>query len=92
MQFAKPRRVHAVRVYWFDDGESGACRVPASWTLSQRSGDAWTPVKLAPPSRYGTEKDGWNAVDFEPVETGALRIDVELAPKSSAGVLEWQVE
>jgi DUF1680 family protein len=92
MQFAKPRRVHSVRVYWFDDGDRGGCRVPASWTLAQRSGDAWMPVKLAPGSRFGTERDAWNAAEIDPVETGALRIELELAPKFSAGLLEWQVE
>jgi hypothetical protein len=60
--------------------------------LSQRVGDAWTPVKLAPASRWGTAKDAWNEVEFEPVETSAVRIDVELAPKYSGGLLEWQVE
>ena len=92
MRFAKPRRVHAVRVYWFDDGDRGACRAPAAWTLSQRVGDAWTPMKLALASRWGTAKDAWNEVELEPVETSAVRIDVELAPKCSGGMLEWQVE
>jgi hypothetical protein len=33
-----------------------------------------------------------NEVMFEPVQTDALRIEVEFQPEFSGGVLEWDVQ
>lgn len=91
--FDKPRRVSAVEVYWFDDGRINRhCRVPASWQLLYREGDQWKPVTGA--GKYGTAKDQYNRVTFDPVETSALRIEVQLDPSGpwSGGILEWKVE
>ncbi len=41
---------------------------------------------------FGTEKDRPNKASFEAVNTDALRLEVELQPDFSAGVLEWKVE
>jgi hypothetical protein len=92
MDFKKPRAVHSVRVYWYDDGARGRCRAPRAWSVSRRVGSEWKPVALTPSSKYANAIDAWNAVEFEPIETDALRIDVELQPNFSAGVLEWEVE
>jgi len=92
MDFQKPRTVHSVRVYWYDDGARGRCRVPRTWSLSHREGSEWKPVMLKASSKYANAIDAWNAVEFEPVEADALRIDVELQPNFSAGVLEWEIE
>ena len=43
-EFAKPRKVSAVEVYWFDDESTkGLCRVPKSWELhfQDASGREW---------------------------------------------------
>ena len=32
------------KVYWFDDTGRGACRLPASWQIEYRDGEAWKPV------------------------------------------------
>jgi hypothetical protein len=88
--FAEPRKVSSVDVYWFDDTGRGGCRVPASWRLLYRAGDRWTPVTAAGP--FGVAKDRFNKVTFEPVTTKALRLEVELQPDASAGVLEWRVD
>jgi hypothetical protein len=92
MELAKPRTVRAVRVYWFDDSGRGSCRVPLAWSLARRVGTEWKPAVLAANAKYGTALDAWNRVELEPVETDALRLDVELAPGFSGGVLEWEVE
>lgn len=89
-QFDKPRKLSQTEVYWFDDGPSGGrCRTPASWRLLYRQGDKWLPVDGA--SAYGVDKDQFNAVKFDEVETDALRIEVKLRDKFSSGVLEWRV-
>ena len=40
---------------------------------------------------FGTRLDTANLVEFEPVETTAIRIEVKLRPDLSAGILQWQV-
>lgn len=90
-EFPTPQKVKAVEVYWFDDGRIGRhCRVPQSWQLLYREGDQWKPVEGA--SGYGVEQDKFNRVTFKPVVTKALRIEAQLQPKWSAGILEWKVE
>lgn len=88
--FAKPAKVSTAGVYWFDDTGRGACRVPASWKLLYKSGDEWKPVEAT--GALGVEKDQYNTVAFTPVETDALRLEVQLQPEWSGGILEWKVE
>ena len=85
-----PQRVQAAQVYWFDDTGTGQVRVPASWRLLYREGDAWKPAANA--SAYGVEKDRYNEVRFDPVTTTGLRLEVTLQKEWSAGVQEWRVE
>jgi len=88
--FAKPATVSHVEVYWFDDTGRGACRTPVSWKLLYKSGKDWKPVEGA--GNYGLAKDQFNKVTFTPVETDALRLEVQLQPQYSGGILEWKVE
>jgi uncharacterized protein len=50
----------------------------------------WQPVKGA--VAYPAEMDRFNRVTFDPIETKALRMEVELQPEWSSGILEWKVE
>ena len=89
--FDEPREASGVSVYWFDDRHSGGqCRVPASWRVLYRDGDAWTPVATSDP--FTTERDQFNTVTFEAVRTDALRLEIQLQPDYSAGVLEWAID
>ena len=88
--FAQTAKISSAQVYWFDDTDRGACRVPASWKLLYRSGTTWKPVEGASP--YGLAKDQYNKVTFTPVETSALRLEAQLQPQFSGGILEWRVE
>ncbi|MHC4081322.1 MAG: glycoside hydrolase family 127 protein [Planctomycetota bacterium] len=88
--FDEPRWVSSTSVYWFDDTGVGRCRVPATWRLLYRQDDAWKPVPA--PSGYGVQRDVYNRVEFDPVETSALRIEVQLRPDCSGGILEWRFE
>jgi uncharacterized protein len=89
-EFEKPRKVKGVSVYWFDDTAVGACRVPESWKLMYQDGEKWKPVADA--TAFGTAADQYNRVAFAPVTTRALRIEVQLQPKYSGGILEWKFE
>jgi hypothetical protein len=88
--FAKPARVSAVEVYWYDDRAWGNCRQPESWRLLYRDGEAWKPVPGSSP--YGTARDRWHRVTFDPVTTDGLRLEVQLQRGFAAGILEWKVE
>jgi len=90
-RFKQPRTVSQAEVYWFDDTGRGHCRVPASWRLLYRDGGEWNEVNLTGGSTCGVEKDTFNKVTFEPVETRELRIEVKLQPDVSGGILEWRV-
>jgi hypothetical protein len=89
-QFAQPTTVDSVAVYWFDDTGMGSCRVPAQWRLLAREGEAWVEVK--PRATPGVAMDQFNRLEFPPVTTTGLRIDAQLQPGFSAGILEWQVK
>jgi hypothetical protein len=41
---------------------------------------------------YGTDKDKFNRVTFDAVETTAIRLEVRLSEGFSGGILEWRVE
>ena len=90
MTFQKPSTVSQTEVYWFDDTGRGGVRVPASWRLLYKDGDQWKPVETA--DTLGVSKDAWNKVTFKPVSTSALRIEVVMQPRFSAGLQEWKVK
>jgi hypothetical protein len=88
--FEKPEQVGTVRVYWFDDEEiGGGCRTPASWRVLYLENGEWKPVYV--PAGYMVTKNGWDEVQFEPVQTQALRLELTSKQGVSAGVLEWEV-
>jgi hypothetical protein len=90
-QFPQPRTVSEVSVYWFDDTGRGACRVPAVWRLLWRDGGDWKLLTLRHGAAYGTDRDQFNTVTFEPVVARELKVEVKLKPGFSGGILEWTV-
>jgi len=88
--FKNMSRISEVSVYWFDDTGTGECRVPKSWRALYKSGEKWLPVKNSSP--YGIEKDKYNTVRFTPVNTKALRLEIQLPEKFSSGIQEWRVK
>lgn len=88
--FPAPKMISSSEVYWFDDAGQGQCRVPQSWQLLYQSGNAWRPVPVA--GNFPVKKDAWNQVKFPAIETTRLRLEVQLQPGFSGGVLEWKVK
>ncbi len=82
--------VSGVQVYWFDDTGRGEVRVPASWRVLYKDGDTWQPVQTNQP--YPTALDRYNKVQFTPVTTTGLRLEITMQPQWSAGVEEWKVD
>ncbi len=89
-ELSKPTEVSKVGVYWYDDGDRGRCRVPESWKVLYRQGNEWKPVVMK--GTYGTDKDAYNWVAFEPVRSTALRLEIQSQNEFSIGVLEWKIE
>ncbi|MBI1389016.1 MAG: glycoside hydrolase family 127 protein [bacterium] len=88
-QFPEAETVSAVEVYWYDDSDKGGCKAPASWRLSYHQNGQWLPVEAR--GEYGVEIDRYNQLQFTPVKTDGLRIEVQLQEDASAGILEWRV-
>jgi DUF1680 family protein len=90
-QFAQPSLVQSATVYWFDDGPWGGCRVPKSWRILYKD-DAgeWVPVSGA--DRYPIVKGEACTVNFTPVETTAVRLEVTLPEDNASGLFEWSVK
>ena len=88
--FEKPTRISGSAVYFFDDTGVGGCRIPKSWRLLYKDGDNFKPVSNA--GNYSVEKDKFNSVRFRPVQTSALRLEVQLQQDFSGGILEWRVD
>ena len=87
--FPAPTTVRGVEIYWFDDTGRGQCRVPASWHVRLREGDAWQDA--AGEAAPGVERDQFNRVTFAPRECLGIRVEVQLQPGFSGGILEWRL-
>ena len=89
--FKEATTVSNSTVYWFDDGPWGGCRVPKSWKLYYKDeAGQWQEVKN--PSGYPTGKGVPNIVNFDPVRTTALKLELVQPEKFSCGVFEWSVK
>jgi uncharacterized protein len=88
--FDKPLTISKTRVYWFDDGPDGGCRIPDEWEILYLNGNIWEPVNAV--SRYKVSRNGWNTLSFKPVLTKSVKIKVKLKKDFSAGIYEWVIE
>lgn len=88
--FEKPETISKTKVYWFDDGPGGGCRIPDEWEILYLSGNIWKAVKSRTP--YNVTKDGWDSLVFKPVKASAVKIKVKLKKDFSSGIYEWIVE
>jgi len=88
--FEKPEIISKTKVYWYDDGPDGGCRIPDEWEVLYLSGNIWKLVKAKSPLKV--TKDGWDSLDFVPVKASAIKIRIKLNKDYSAGIYEWVVE
>ena len=89
-EFPEATTVQSSTVYWFDDAPWGGCRVPKWWKVyyMDEAGE-WQEVKNA--DKYGVEKGCANTVNFDPVKTKAVKLEVRQPDDNSAGLFEWEV-
>lgn len=89
-EFPEATTISNSSVFWYDDGPWGGCRVPKAWKLLYRDENKhWIEVEEA--DKYGIVKGNMNTVNFKPVKTVALKIEVELPDENSSGIYEWEV-
>ena len=90
-EFPQPATVQTCTVYWFDDAPWGGCRVPKSWRiLYQDEKGQWQPVEGA--DKYPTVRGAACTVNFNPVKTKAVRLEVTQPDDFSSGLFEWIVK
>ena len=90
-EFPQAATVQSCTVYWFDDAPWGGCRVPKSWRiLYQDEQGKWQPVEGA--DGYPTVRGAACTVNFNPVKTKALRLEVTQPDNFSSGLFEWIVK
>jgi DUF1680 family protein len=104
--FPRPRTVSWVEVYWADEElkrssgrvpsdvrlitpTDGRVRLPKACTIEWWDGAAWQPVTGAAGDLLARNR--FNRVSFAAVTTTRIRLSVELAPRNSAGIIEWRV-
>lgn len=89
-EFPEPATIKSSTVYWFDDGPWGGCRVPKWWKIYylDEAGE-WQEVKN--PDKYETVKGAANTVNFDPVTTTKVKLEVRQPDDNSAGLFEWEV-
>jgi hypothetical protein len=93
-EFDSPQTVSFVEVFWAEASAQGrggvACKLPRSWKIQYREGDAWKDVQVSAP--YTVAADRFNRADFASVTTSSLRLEAQLQDGATAGILEWRVE
>jgi len=88
--FERTETISKTKVYWYDDGPDGVCRIPDTWEILYLTGNMWESVKPLTP--YKVTKDGWDSLVFSPVKASAIKIKVKLNKDFSSGIYEWIVE
>ena len=89
--FPEEATVQSSTVYWFDDQPWGGCRIPDSWKIYYKDANGeWQPVENA--DGYPVAKGEPCTVNFKPVKTTALKLEVTMNRRLSAGVFEWIVK
>ncbi len=90
-EFPEASTVQSSTVYWYDDGPWGGCRVPKAWRIFFKNDNGeWQSVSGA--DKYPTTKGTACTVNFEPVKTKAIKIEIDLPSDNSAGLFEWSVK
>ena len=90
-EFPTEMTISSATVYWYDDAPWGGCRVPKSWKVYYKDAAGnWAPVQN--PDKYGVVKGNPNVVNFDPVKTKAVKLEVVQPEKNASGIFEWEVK
>ncbi|MBN2182639.1 MAG: hypothetical protein JW715_12065 [Sedimentisphaerales bacterium] len=87
--FPEMTEVETSQVYFITGENEDSPQLPKSWRLLYRDGSDWKPVSAT--SAYELQANRFNAVNFSPVRTGAMRLEVECDGDSRVDIAEWRV-
>jgi hypothetical protein len=100
-EWSQPREFSRASVFWAVDRRQQAywgprirgedIVLPKSWRLLYQDGTEWRPVELQKDEAFTLRLDMPNEVRFKPVNTRALRLEVEPAGLPPA-IQEWRVD
>jgi Family of unknown function (DUF5695)/F5/8 type C domain len=86
----EPKQVHSVEVYWAThDDDTNPGKLPRSWRLLYRDGSDWKEVTSF--GGFPVKADQLTSVEFSPISTSALRIEVQLEDGATAGLFKWGI-
>lgn len=89
--FPEASTVQSATVYWFDDQPWGGCTVPDAWKIYYKDAQGqWQLVQH--PDGYPTTKGSACTVNFTPVKTTAVKLEVKMNNHLSAGIFEWSIK
>lgn len=88
--FDQPQMLNSSEVFWAADaGRRVNTKLPASWKVLYKSGATWKEVQQT--SQSPIALDSFNQTTFQPVTTSAVRVQVQLSPDATAGMLQWRL-
>lgn len=89
--FPQEATVQSSTVYWYDDQPWQGCQVPDVWKLYYKDANGeWQEVRN--PDAYPIQKGAPCTVNFDPVKTTAVKLEVKINKDKSAGIFEWSVK
>ena len=88
--FAKVETVSESAVYWYDDSPWGGCRIPLSYKVLYLKDGQWLEVEKIADS--GIAKDKYNVVQFKPVKTTGIKLEIQQPLEHSSGIHEWKLK
>ncbi len=90
LTFPVDEEVSSSQVFWISGVRDGVSyTLPDSWRLLYRQGQEWKEVPAKAP--LGKEPNAFTTVEFPPVRTSALRIEVSLSRETTVGLAEWRI-
>ena len=89
--FLESKEIKTSTVYWYDDQPWGGCKVPDSWKLYyQDEAGNWKEVPGA--DAYPCKRGVACIVNFDPVKTKAVKLELKQPETHSCGLFEWSVK
>ncbi|HEY4378827.1 MAG TPA: DUF5695 domain-containing protein, partial [Acidobacteriaceae bacterium] len=88
--FEQPQSIHSAEVFWAADaGRRINTKLPAAWKVQYKTADGWAEVQQA--KQTTITADTFNQTTFQAVTTSGVRLQVQLQPDATAGLLQWRL-
>jgi hypothetical protein len=88
--FPTEQSIAKTEVFWVANaGEPNPTSAPRSWRLLYQEGQQWKEVAARGP--YSVDANRFTSIEFAPVTTIAVRIEVTLAADMNVGLAEWRI-